>query len=233
MALYCYIKAQPKKEREIGKYLSFTLSLAGVVFLANALLPILIYEIKSQNFSQQLISPVEVLGEQTAVVDYSQPASWFPTAPKLPPQPSKITHYTISISKLKIKDAVVQIGGEDLMKSLVHYSGTSLPGQYGNMVIFGHSVLPQFFNPKNYKTIFSTLPTLKEKDEILVNFDGVEYRYQVIKIVETLPEDVSILEQYYDREYLSLITCVPPGTYLRRLVVRAILVKYLAPPAGG
>jgi len=226
MALYCYIKAQPKKERKIGKYLSFTLSLAGVVFLANALLPILIYEIKSQNFSQQLISPVEVLGEQTTVVDYSQPASWFPTAPKLPPKPSKITHYTISIPKLKIKEAVVQIGGEDLMKSLIHYSGTSLPGQYGNMVIFGHSVLPQFFNPKDYKTIFSTLPTLKEKDEILVNFDGVEYRYQVIKIVETLPEDVSILEQYYDGEYLSLITCVPPGTYLRRLVVRAKLVRY-------
>jgi len=48
----------------------------------------------------------------------------------------------------------------------------------------------------------------------------------VIKIVETLPEDVSILEQYYDGEYLSLITCVPPGTYLRRLVVRAKLVRY-------
>jgi sortase A len=101
-----------------------------------------------------------------------------------------------------------------------------LPGQYGNAVIFGHSVLPQFFNPKDYKTIFSTLPTLKEKDEIFINFDGIEYRYQVTKMVETLPEDISVLEQQYDGEYLSLITCVPPGTYLKRLVVRARLVRY-------
>lgn len=228
MALYCYIKAPPKIERQtkIGKYLSLTFLLAGVVFLANALAPILIYEVKSKNFSRQLISPVEVLGETTTVIDYSRPSSWFPTAPSLPPKPSKITHYTISIPKLKITNAIVQIGGEDLMKSLIQYPGTSLPGQYGNTVIFGHSVLPQFFNPKDYKTIFSTLPTLSQKDEIFINFDGVEYRYQVVKMVETSPEDVSVLEQHYDGEYLSLITCVPPGTYLKRLVVRARLVKY-------
>ena len=50
------------------------------------------------------------------------------------------------------------------------------------------------------------------------------YRYQVEKMVEVSPEDVSVLEQQYDRERLSLITCVPPGTYLRRLVVRAGLI---------
>lgn len=232
MALYYYIKAQPalvKAGRPVavrrGRYLSAVFFLAGIVFLTNAFLPILVYEIKSQNFSPQLISPVEVLGEQVAVVDYSQPRSWFPTAPELPLKSSKITHYTISIPKLKIKEAVVEIGGNDLMKSLIQYPGTAFPGQYGNAVIFGHSVLPQFFNPKDYKTIFSTLPTLEEKDEILVNFDGIEYRYQVIKMVEVSPEDVSVLEQQYDREYLSLITCVPPGTYLKRLIVRAKLVR--------
>ena len=238
MALYYYIKAQPKiipgpvfkpappaQVKKNSRYLPILFFMAGIVFLANALLPIVSYEIKSQNFSQQLISPVEVLGETNAIVDYSQPRSWFPTAPELPLTPSKITHYTISIPKLRIKDAVAEIGGNDLMKSLIHYPGTALPGQYGNAVIFGHSVLPQFFNPKDYKTIFSTLPTLEEEDEILVNFDGIEYRYQVIKMVEVSPEDVSVLEQRYDREYLSLVTCVPPGTYLRRLVVRAKLVR--------
>jgi sortase A len=228
MALYYYIKVQPKikKERKIWKFLPSTFLVGGIVFLANALLPILIYEIKSQNFSPPLISPVEVLGETTAVVDYSRPSNWFPTAPKLPPKPSKITHWTLSIPKLKIEKAVVEIGSEDLMKSLIQYPGTSLPGQYGNTVVFGHSVLPQFFNPKNYKTIFSTLPTLKEGDEILVEFDGVLYRYQVVKMVETTPDDVTVLEQRYDSEYLTLITCVPPGTYLRRLIVRAKLVRY-------
>ena len=110
------------------------------------------------------------------------------------------------------------------MESLIQYPGTALPGQYGNPVVFGHSVLPQFFNPQNYKTIFSTLPTLKEGDEILIDFDGITYRYEVVSLHEVLPENVSVLEQRYNTEYLTLITCVPPGTYLRRLVVTARLV---------
>ena len=132
----------------------------------------------------------------------------------------------LAIPKLEIVQAVVQIGGEDLMKSLIHYPGTALPGQYGNAVIFGHSVLPQFFNPENYKTIFSTLPTLEGGDDIFLDFDGVTYHYQVTQIVETLPEDVSVLEQHYNGEYLTLVTCVPPGTYLKRLVIRGRLVRF-------
>jgi len=229
--LYIYLKKQPKTLQQLKvahflRYLPLTVLLAGVIFLTSVFWPILKYEFKSQNFSQQLISPVEVLGESTTVVDYSRPSSWFPTAPNLPPQPSKITHYTLSIPELKIEKAIVHIGGEDLMDSLIQYPGTALPGQYGNAVIFGHSVLPQFFNPKNYKTIFSTLPTLKEGDEVLIDFDGVAYRYEIVSLHEVLPENVSVLEQHYNAEYLTLITCVPPGTYLRRLVVTARLVRY-------
>jgi len=229
--LYIYLKKPPKdfnyqKRVSFFKYLSLTTLLVGIIFLLSVFWPILKYEFKSQNFTQQLISPVEVLGESTTVVDYSRPSTWFPTAPNLPPQPSKITHYALSIPKLKIEKAVVHIGGEDLMDSLIQYPGTALPGQYGNTIIFGHSVLPQFFNPKNYKTIFSTLPTLKKGDEILIDFDGVLYRYEVVSLQEVLPENVSVLEQHYNAEYLTLITCVPPGTYLKRLVVTARLVRY-------
>ena len=111
------------------------------------------------------------------------------------------------------------------MNSLIHYPGTAMPGQLGSAVIFGHSVLPQFFNPASYKTIFSTLPTLAESDEILVSFDGVFYRYRVVQLIETSPEDMTVLEQRYNDSYLSLITCVPPGTYLKRLVVKARLIS--------
>jgi len=229
MAVYGYLKKELKTNnpnaKKIWAYFSFGLFFLGVTFLLNAFWPILSYELKSRSFKTELISPVTILGESTTVVDYSRPSSWFPTAPSLPPQPSKITHYNLSIPKLKIEQAVVQIGGEDLMQSLVQYPGTSLPGQYGNTVIFGHSVLPQFFNPKNYRTIFSTLPPLKEGDEIFIDFDGILYRYEVLGLQEVSQEDATVLEQHYDGEYLSLITCVPPGTYLRRLVVTAKLTR--------
>ena len=231
MALYGYLKAAPKVPKNNFYFLSYGLVVMGTVFLANVFLPIFLYQLNRVHFGQELISPMEtnqitVLGESKQGVDYNNPTNWFPSASVLPPRTSKITHYNLAIPKLKISQAVVQIGGEDLKKSLVHYPGTALPGQYGNVVIFGHSVLPQFFNPKNYKTIFSTLPTLEGGDDIFLDFDGVAYHYQVTQIVETLPEDVSILEQHYNGEYLTLVTCVPPGTYLKRLAVRARLVKF-------
>ncbi len=233
---YRYLKSAPLGQRLVQrkrlaflwKSLSFLILVIGLVLIGNAALPILYYELTSSRFTQQPLSPLTsqetVLGKE-AVVDYANPKSWFPDAPILPPRPSRITHYNLSIPKLDIEDATVQIGGEDLMKSLIHYPGTALPGQYGNTVIFGHSVLPQFFNPENYKTIFSTLPNLEEGDEILVDFDGIQYRYLVREISETKPEDLAVLEQRYDSQWLSLITCVPPGTYLKRLIVRTQLVR--------
>lgn len=233
---YRYLKSAPlgqklarqKRFAILWKGLSFLALVVGLVLISNAALPILYYELTNSRFTQKLVSPLTsqetVLGKE-AVVDYANPKSWFPDAPVLPPRPSRITHYNLSVPKLDIEDATVQIGGEDLMKSLIHYPGTALPGQYGNTVIFGHSVLPQFFNPENYKTIFSTLPKLEKGDEIFVDFDGIKYRYVVRKFVEIEPEDVAVLEQRYDSQWLSLITCVPPGTYLRRLIVRAQLVS--------
>lgn len=230
MAAYFYFKLNTKPGPKLAihspfwRWLSLGLITLGVIFFAAATAPIAVYELKEFQSNPQIVSPV-VLGESLGWTDYDNPHNWFSVAPLLPPRSSKITHYSLSIPKLKINHAVVQIGGEDLMKSLIQYPGTAFPGQFGNAVIFGHSVLPQFFNPTNYKTIFSTLPTLEEKDEVLVNFDGILYRYLVVQLLETNPEDVTVLEQRYDDRYLSLITCVPPGTYLKRLIVKARLVS--------
>jgi len=59
----------------------------------------------------------------------------------------------------------------------------------------------------------------------LVEYNGIEYKYLVEQMIEVVPDDISILAQRYDDSYLTLITCVPPGTFLRRLIVRARLSK--------
>ena len=226
--LYCYVKTIPTKKTRVNfRFLYYGLIILGVFLIANAVFPILVYQLRSFRFSSpSFVNPVESsYNFYNDYNDYNNYKNWFPAAPKLPTRESKITHYNISVPKLKIENAVVAIGGEDLLENLIQHPGTALPGEYGNTVIFGHSVLPQFYNPKNYKTIFSTLPTLNEGDEIFIDFDGIRYRYVVIKMTEVSPEDVSVLEQHYDGEYLSLVTCVPPGTYLRRLIVRAKLVN--------
>lgn len=242
---YLYVKAKtgydlsaPSRPGGAVRFLPLILLFVGLFLLASAAGPIFFYQfLLSPHFKTELVKPVnndflavssqsnKVLAEDTQepTLDMSQVSNWFPTAPRLLPRPSKITHYTLSLPKLKIKEAVVQIGGEDLKKSLVQYQGTAFPGQFGNAVIFGHSTLPQFFNPQNYLSIFSTLPSLKKKDLILVDFDGVSYRYVVEEMFEVKPDDISVLEQRFDDAYLTLVTCVPPGTYLRRLVVKARL----------
>jgi len=159
--------------------------------------------------------------------DYTQLSSWFvndtgtTVLSTLPPSGS--SSYYLSIPKLKIDQANVIIGSSDLKKSLIQYPQTALPGQLGSPVIFGHSVLPQFFNPKSYLTIFSTLYKLKQGDDIIINFDHITYKYVIEEMFEVQPTDLSVLEQRFDGRYLTIITCSPPGTYLRRLVIKARL----------
>lgn len=149
---------------------------------------------------------------------------WLPENTSESSAKSQISVYKLSIPKLRIKNALVHIGGNDLTKSLLHWGDSAIPGKIGNGVIFGHSVLPQFYNPKNYISIFSLLPTLEKGDEILVSFDGIDYRYEVDSRKVVKPDDISGLNQDRDDSYLTLVTCVPPGTYLERLWLTAKLV---------
>ncbi len=245
MSLYCYRKAEPKirsrpdqkTDNSRKKFLSLLFSIFGLVLVGNAIVPLLSYQFRySGSLSRsKILSPIvqersRTLGSISASAqddnkDYTLITSWFEDTPKTAVRSdSGITDYRISIPKLNIDNAWVSIGGEDLKKKLIHYPDTALPGQMGNSVIFGHSILPQFFNPKNYVSIFSTLHTLKQGDKLILSYDGIKYEYLVEKMFEVPPTDVSVLEQRYDGRYLTLITCSPPGTYLRRLIVKARLV---------
>jgi sortase A len=203
----------------------------GVLILLWTLWPILSFSTFTQALTKT-VSPVGVNGVLSGrtltpiaqAVDIQNPNTWFPTSPQKHVT-AKVNTYTLSIPRLKIKDALVTISGDDLAVSLVHYGGTPLPGQYGNAVVFGHSTLPQFFSPTNYKTIFSFLPTMKVGDEIDVTYDGVKYTYIVYDMVVVEPTDLSPLEQRFDDSYMTIITCVPPGTYWKRLNVKARILK--------
>ena len=174
---------------------------------------------------------VEIVAEE---LDYTNLSNWFAAGalPQLQSEQKNTTviEYTLDIPKLKIENALVTVGGTDLNNSLIAYAGTALPGEAGSPVIFGHSVLRQFYNPsiknpRRYNSIFSTIMTLKNGDEIHVTADGVRYTYVVNNKTEVKPEDVYILTQKYDVKQLKLVTCTPEGTYLRRGIVTAQLVE--------
>ena len=204
----------------------------GMTIVSYTLYPLASYELNAREKYPRLISPLpesERLPDLSSEYDLTLASNWFPDgANKEDFVLSKVSYYTISIPKLGIESATVAIGGEDLAKSLIQYPGTALPGKIGNTVIFGHSILPIFYNPKDYLAIFSTLPTLKKGDKIEINYDGVTYKYQVTDLFEVLPDELDVLTQDSSNSYISLITCVPPGHPLkpRRLVVRAKIVPF-------
>ena len=151
---------------------------------------------------------------------------WFPA--KNPTKRSdkvQAEEYYLSIPKLNIQNAVVKTTGDDLAKSLIHFLPSSLPGEKGNVAIFGHSTLPQLYNIKDYKTIFTYLPSLDRGDKIIASVNGIDYEYEVYEMFVVKPDQISVLEPRYDDSYITLITCVPPGTYWNRLVVRAKLTQ--------
>ncbi|EKE04911.1 MAG: hypothetical protein ACD_19C00429G0071 [uncultured bacterium] len=215
--------------KKVIKVAALISGISGLTILISSVWPIIEYQLTDARAYTTLLSPLSVENkDDQKKTDYTKASNWFPDASKDKLIiDSKISFYTVTIPKLKIENAVVSIGGEDLSKSLVQYPGTALPGKNGNAVIFGHSILPIFYNPKNYMSIFSTLPTLKEGDDIFIEYDGISYAFKVEELFEIYPTDIQILEQNSSDSFLTLVTCVPPGDPRnpKRLIVRARVVS--------
>ncbi len=243
MPLYRYLKENTSPQKKAVHYASYISLTIGALLLFWSFYPILSFELYSRLFFQNNVrTPVphdkitsleqasSVLGSFTMfsnnLRDFTQADLWFPTKPQSVMQAhTNIKDYYLSIPKINIKDAHVVVGGEDLSKYLVHYLPQSMPGEYGNVVIFGHSTLPQLYNSKDYKTIFTYLPSLEKGDKIYVDVNGIQYEYEVYDMFVVNPDKISVLDQQTDASYLTLITCVPPGTWWKRLVVKAKLTQ--------
>lgn len=225
-------------QKTVLRIAAFISGISGLVILIGVIYPIISYESTyGKNFSE-LVSPLsESSGStisggrtndtSTNTSDFTHASNWFVGGVNQAGfENSKVQFFTMSIPKLRIENATVAIGGDDLNKSLIQYPGTALPGRPGNTVIFGHSILPIFYNPKNYIAMFSLLPTLKKGDEIYIDYDGISYVYSIINMFEVMPTDIQVLDQDTSDAFVTLVTCVPPGdpSTPKRLVVRAKVV---------
>ena len=243
MPLYVYKKELKSLKKTVINYISIFTIIVGVLLLFWAFYPVISFEVYSRLFIKKsfsspvyltqstpdsIISENSVLGLDTLQntdTDLTQANLWFPKAALNTQSKQKIfiKEYFLDIPKLNINNAKVIVGGDDLTKSLIHYIPNSLPGEKGNVVIFGHSTLPQLYDTKDYKTIFTYLSSLENGDLIRVRIGEDDYDYKVSEMFVVKPDKTEVLDQMYDASYLTLITCVPPGTYWNRLVIRAKL----------
>lgn len=166
--------------------------------------------------------PIDLVqaGIDAFTMDSTDARTWYPGV-ETNVKKNEISEYTLSIPSIDVKDAKVATNDYNLSKHLVQYYGTITPPKKGTTVIYGHSTLPQMYDPKDYKTIFANLHKVELGDEIRLKVNGGEVVYKIYEKFITTPEDTSIFTQDYDNSYLTIVTCTPPGTVWKRLIVKA------------
>jgi sortase A len=237
-----YKKKKSFAKRKIIRLLSLGLFLTGAGIVIYVFFPLLSWQIYfAPAFASQSVatpipqstvvssstigSLIESASNSFLGMDSNNAASWFPNFRSSRSGVPKIPNYTISIPKLNLSNLVVSTVDNDLAKHLINFPGTAIPADKGNAVIFGHSTLPQLYEAKNYKTVFTFLYELTTGDEIDINIENVLYKYKVENITVVDPSNTSVLQQSYDDSYVTLVTCTPPGTIWKRLIVKARIEK--------
>lgn len=237
-----YTKAPRRNYRRFFRILSISVSLLGTLSMLYVFFPLLLWQLyfapvfasgavaapipKTTVVNRYTIQSLFTqASDQLAGVDYGNAQNWFPTFKVTNTAYPKVNSYTLSIPKLRIKNANVTTVDNDLNSHLVNYGGTAIPPENGNAVVFGHSTLPQWFDPTNYKAIFATVHTLIPGDSIVITAANVTYTYKIFAITVVDPTDTSVLAQNYDNSYLTIVTCTPPGTTWKRLVIKSRIEK--------
>lgn len=227
-----YYYQEKRNYKMMIRFVSILLIVGGLVVSFYTFLPLFSWQLYFAPASaQSLKTPIPKLSTlvntagKTLSVNYLNANNWFPTYhPSANAKVNEIGTYYMSIPSIGIKNATVATNDLNLAEHLVNYTGTATPPQKGNAVVFGHSTLPQLYNPKDYKTIFANAYKMKTGDEIFVYFEKITYKYKVFSITVVDPSDTSVLEQDTRDSFLTLITCTPPGTVWKRLIIKSKLV---------
>jgi len=141
------------------------------------------------------------------------------------------TSFSIVIPKIRaVAPVIASVNPNDkneylsvLKMGVAHAKGTSFPGEGGNVYIFAHST-DAFYHVGQYNAVFYLIGKLKKDDEIDVYYQDNKFVYKVDEVKVVGSSDVKYLRKDGDHEMLTLQTCYPPGTTLKRLVAIARLV---------
>lgn len=198
----------------------------GTFLLVQVAMPLISYkfwEINIYNQNISLISPdpnQQVLGVSIKNTD-NFPALFSDFQRAIP---ASYQEFKLSIPSLGLSNLKVIVDSNNFEKSLAHLPGSALPGEKGNVFITGHSSLPQLFKANNFKAIFAHLPEIKKGSSVFIEAGGQRFEYIISgqKIVD--PKEIWVINPpNQSGRYLTLMTCVPPGLNLKRLIVLAEL----------
>jgi len=136
---------------------------------------------------------------------------------------------TIVIPKINVEAPILYLTTTDnqqileaIKNGVGHYQGTALPGHVGNVFLTGHSSY-YWWSKGKYNQVFALLDRLSAGDLVYVYAKGERYIYRVTKSFVVKPSQVEVLAPT-NQAILTLMTCTPVGTNLKRLIVQADLI---------
>ncbi|MCX6806774.1 MAG: sortase [Candidatus Berkelbacteria bacterium] len=134
---------------------------------------------------------------------------------------------SIIIDKINVNAPIIwQVNSSNadskLNEGVIHFAGTSVPSEDSNVVLTGHSSAYPW-QKTNYGQVFTLLDKLVTGDKITIIYQKNQYTYEVTNKKIVNPDQVDILSSKEAK--LTLITCWPIGTSIKRLVVLAKQVQ--------
>ena len=194
----------------------------GLIFLFLGFLGLglpFIYEfLLSEKMPVQELSPAAQVQLPTFEDSFVSPGEDFSVTP-VPPTPITMKDRLV-IASVNINMPVFLGDTEKtLNKGGWLFPATSRPEQGGNSVIFGHRYM---YRPPKSNT-FWNLDKVEIGDEMVLTWQGKEYKYRVFekKVIE--PTNLSVIQPTSDGR-LTVITCTPLWTTKQRLVIVGSLI---------
>ncbi|HEY4694996.1 MAG TPA: sortase [Candidatus Nanoarchaeia archaeon] len=214
--------------------LANSLIIGGIIFALVSFWPFVSAELKYwwDNFrGQQYV----LVGEGAPETKRSGFGDILAVPPPIQVVPSS-TDFGVVIEKIDVNSPVV--AGVDsgnyneyiaaLSRGVAHAKGTALPGSRdqanNNVFLFAHSAI----NPlqaRRYNSVFYLLRKLEVGDRVVTFYKGRRYDYIVYDKRVVQATDVRYLTDVSKEPILTLQTCDPPGSSLRRLIITAKLVE--------
>ena len=115
-----------------------------------------------------------------------------------------------------------------LSKGVAQAAGTAVPGSTkaanNNVFLFAHSAI-NALQARRYNSVFYLLRKLEKGDRVSTFYRGKRFDYIVRSKAVVQASDVRYLTNPSEKPILTLQTCDPPGSSLRRLIITADLVR--------
>ncbi len=226
-------------EKTIGPLLPKILVFFGIILVFSQAIPLAwsVFTGYSMSESGKTFSPVTAafIDKLTSVKYIAPGTEWFEAvvaqnhAIKIDTEYKKTMKLSINNAGIYRVNLAANIPGnnaaiyDDALKhGVAHLKGTSVPGDDGLSVIYGHSGVATFLVGKSSpQIVFSRLDTVSIGDTMSIDRDGKELRYVVSgkKIIEA--QDLSFMSEKTDKERAILLTCWPLGIGTKRLIIIA------------